>query len=87
LKEKAGTGLKAVILEAALGMVPAGKEADKKQYESDAQTWFKTLAGGRELAAKMFSLGLWPTLRPQLLPFCNAVRNAVGLLDVEDVHP
>jgi putative ATP-dependent endonuclease of the OLD family len=87
LREKAGTGLKAVILEAALGKVPAGKEADKKLYESDSQTWFKTLAGGRELATKMFSLGLWPTLRPQLLPFCNAVRNAVGLPDVEDIHP
>src|SRR3954447_5144453 len=87
LKEKAGTSLMAVILEAALGTVPTGKEAEKKKYESDAQTWFKTLAGGRELAAKMFSLSLWRTLKPQLLPFCNAVRNAVGLQNVEDVRP
>jgi putative ATP-dependent endonuclease of the OLD family len=87
LKEKAGTGLRAVILEAALGKVPAGKETDKKLYESDSQTWFKTLAGGRELSAKMFSLGLWPILKVQLLPFCNAVRNAVGQPDIEEISP
>jgi putative ATP-dependent endonuclease of OLD family len=76
LREKAGAGLKAVIVEAALGKIPPGKEADKREYSSDSQTWFKTEAGGRELAAKMFSLGLWPALKPQLLPFCNAALRA-----------
>jgi putative ATP-dependent endonuclease of the OLD family len=85
LREKSGGNLKSVIIQAALGLVPQGKEADKRQFESHAQTWFKTFRGGEELAAKMFSLGLWPVLKPQLLPFCNALRKAVGLHAVGDV--
>jgi len=89
LKAKAGTALKGVMIEAALGKVPTGKEADKNKFKSDAQTWFKKAdgSGGRELAAKVFALGLWPDLKPQLLPFCNAVRKAVGLTEVTDVEP
>jgi putative ATP-dependent endonuclease of the OLD family len=87
LKQKAGEGFRRVIIAAALGEIPEGKEAEKKQFTSDSQTWFKTLAGGRELTAKMFSLGLWPTLKPQLLPFCNAVRSSVGLHEIEDIKP
>jgi putative ATP-dependent endonuclease of OLD family len=87
LWSKAGPGLKATIVGAALGKVPEGKEADKKQYESHAQTWFKTATGGRELAGKMFSLGLWISLKPQLLPFCNAVRKAVGHPETRDISP
>lgn len=84
LKEKAGGGLKALIVQAALGLVPAGKEGEKHRYKSQASTWFKTTDGGRELAGKVFSLQLWPTLRPQLLPFCNAVRRAVGLSEIPE---
>jgi putative ATP-dependent endonuclease of the OLD family len=85
IKLKAGINLRAEIIEAALGKVPAGKEADKKQFESDSQTWFKTQIGGRELAQKVFSLGLWPSLKTSLLPFCNAVRKTVNLADVQDI--
>jgi putative ATP-dependent endonuclease of OLD family len=61
--------LKTVIIEAATGSVPNGtRDDEKKQFKSDAQTWFKTLAGGRELADKMFALGLWPTFKDRLLP-------------------
>ena len=42
LKAKAGAGLRAVIIEAALGKCPAGKEAEKKEYKSHAGTWFKS---------------------------------------------
>lgn len=87
IRTSASAGLKALIVAAALGKVPPGKEDEKRQFESDAQTWFKTVAGGRELAEKMFSLGLWPTLKPELLPFCNAVRNAVNLPEIEDIKP
>jgi putative ATP-dependent endonuclease of OLD family len=87
LKQAAGTNLKKVVVEAALGKVPAGKEAEKKQYEAHAQLWFKSNAGGRELAEKMFSFGIWPTLKPKLLPFVNAVRRAVDLDDVQDIVP
>lgn len=87
IKARAGANLKVLILGAALGTVPADKASDKKVYEKHAQCWFKTVSGGRELADKMFSLGVWPALKPQLLPFCNAVRNAVGLAAVEDLNP
>ena len=81
----AGPKLKAVIIEAATGVVPADKTGRKKEYKGHAQTWFKSFDGGGELARKMFSLGLWPTFRPALLPFCNAVRAALDLPPVVDV--
>jgi putative ATP-dependent endonuclease of the OLD family len=85
LKAKAGTKLRTTIIEAALGDCPQGKEAEKKQYKSHAGTWFKSEAGGRELADKVFSLGLWPILKPQLLPFCNAVLKAINLPSETDL--
>jgi len=85
VREKAGDGLKPLIIQAALGSVPPGKDEEKNQYKSDAGTWFKSVDGGRELAEKMFSMGLWPTLRSLLLPFCNAVRTAVGQAEVPDL--
>jgi putative ATP-dependent endonuclease of OLD family len=85
IRDAAGDGLKALILEAALGKVPDGKESEKKAYRSQSQSWFKTVAGGQELIDKMFGLGLWPTFKPRLLPFCNAVRGAVGLEGLSDL--
>jgi putative ATP-dependent endonuclease of OLD family len=85
VKVKAGAGLRAVIIDAALGACPAGKEAEKKRYKSHAGIWFKSEAGGRELADKVFSLDLWPTLKPQLLLFCNAVLGAVNLPPLSDL--
>jgi putative ATP-dependent endonuclease of the OLD family len=85
IKTKAGSDLKAVMLAAASGTVPDGKAADKKHYQSQGQTWFKTVEGGRELAAKVFALGLWPLLKPELMPFCNAVRKAVAIDEIQDL--
>jgi putative ATP-dependent endonuclease of OLD family len=87
LYKKAGSALKGTIIEAALGKVPPGKEEEKKVYKSDAGTWFKSADGGRELAGKVFSLGLWPTFKPLLLPFCNSVRHAIDLPPLEDLQP
>ncbi|MGA8611095.1 MAG: AAA family ATPase [Xanthobacteraceae bacterium] len=86
LKAKAGTDFKARIVEAALGTVPIGRESEKNEYKAHAGRWFKSVDGGRELAGKLFSLALWPALKPQLLPFCNAVRTAVGLTEIADLH-
>jgi len=83
----AGTGLKKLIVEASTGAVPEDKADEKNQYKSHSQTWFKSEAGGRELASKAFSLGVWPTFRAELLAFCNAVRASVGLSPIEDVKP
>ena len=87
VKAKAGSGLNALIIEAATGSVPTDKADEKNTYKSHAQTWFKTEQGGRELAAKVFSLGLWVTFRAQLLPFCNAARKAINLAAVADLQP
>jgi putative ATP-dependent endonuclease of OLD family len=85
VKTAAGVHLKATIIAAATGTVPADKIAEKKQYEAHGKDWFKTIEGGRELAAKMFCLGVWPALRPELMPFLNAVREEVGLMPVDDL--
>ena len=87
VKTKAGSGLKTLVLAAASGAVPEDKTLEKKQYQAHAQIWFKTVCGGRELAEKIFSLGAWSALRPQLMPFCNALRKAVDLPSIADIAP
>lgn len=87
IKTKAGTELRALIVAAASGKVPADKTAERKQYKKHSQDWFKNGIGGHELVEKMFRLGAWPALKPQLLPFCNAVRKAIGLAEIQDVLP
>ncbi|MEG9437546.1 AAA family ATPase [Edaphobacter sp. HDX4] len=86
IKATADTELRTLILSAALGTVPQDKTGEKKQYQSHSQTWFKTLDGGRELAEKIFRLGVWHNLKNQLLPFCNAVRKSVNLDEVPDLN-
>ncbi len=87
LRSEAGTRLREVIIDAALGRVPEGiPEGERKRYKSQSQAWFKSEAGGRELAQKMFSLKAWRGLSPQLMPFCNAVRGAVGLDQLRDLE-
>lgn len=85
----AGANLKQLMIDAAKGVVPANiqEKDEKKQYKSHCQTWFKTEDGGRELMVKVLSLGLWPALKAELLPFCNAVRKAVELGDIADLKP
>ena len=85
VKEAAGSSLREFILDAALGRVPTGREEEKNHYKSHARNWFKSEAGGQELAQKVFSFGLWPSFRNILLPFCNAVRNAVDLSEIADL--
>lgn len=86
IKAAAGPELKRFVKEAASGAVPKGTpEAEKKTYSKQSQDWFKTERGGRELAEKLFSLGVWSALKVQLLPFCNAVRGAAGLSPLGDI--
>lgn len=82
----AGEELRPTMVEAALGTVPSGCVEDKGTYKAHGSTWFKSSVGGRELAGKVFNLGLWPALKPQLLPFCNGVRGALGMQSIEDLQ-
>ena len=84
LRDIGGTNFRPTIIEAALGTVPKDKLLEKKKYEAHSQIWFKTVEGGRELGAKIFDLGIWPKLKPQLSLFCSAVRLAIGLERVPD---
>jgi len=87
VKTKSGSELKALIIAAASGTVSEDKPAEKKEYKAHGQVWFKTFEGGRELAEKVFSIGIWPVLKPQFMPFCNAVRAAVDLPEITDLSP
>lgn len=74
-----GTSWRELIIAAASGSTENLPREDKRaEWKSHGKQWFKTEAGGRELAAKMFALGAWPTLRPHLMPFLNAIRAALG---------
>jgi len=81
--------LTALIIAAATGTVPdETKDAErsvKKVLQKHAEKWFKSKEGGVELAAKVFAFSLWPQLKPQLLPFLNAVRAALSLPEISDL--
>jgi putative ATP-dependent endonuclease of OLD family len=77
------TDLKKLVTEAATGSVPApasGLDREtKKAWKKHSQRWFKSIEGGNELCEKVFAFGLWPQIKPQMMPFLNAVRDAVSL--------
>jgi putative ATP-dependent endonuclease of OLD family len=79
---EAGDKLRVTIAQACCGEVPADKKAadkpTRKQYESHAQSWFKSVEGGRELAEKLLTLDLWPKFEGRLMPFLNAIRQGAG---------
>ena len=82
LQAKGGSKLREIIAQACRGKVPDDKKgADRsvrKELERDAQAWFKSLDGGRELADKVFTMNLQPKFEARLLPFINAVRAGVS---------
>jgi putative ATP-dependent endonuclease of OLD family len=80
-----GTTLRDVIIAAAIGSNDGAPGERAKEWKSHAKKWFKTFSGGCELADRMFALGLWPTLKPTLLPFLNTVRVAVGQVALQDL--
>jgi putative ATP-dependent endonuclease of OLD family len=87
ISAKAGSKLRAFMIEASLGRTPeeALAKSEKKSLEKHSRYWFKTKTGGQELEKKLFSLGLWPDFKDLLLPFCNAVRRALGLIEISDL--
>lgn len=81
IAEKAGDGLVSLVIDAATGKVPdwVTDAEQKKRFKKHQGRWFKSRAGGRELANKVLAYGAWEMLEPQLRPFLNAVRAAVKL--------
>ena len=78
--------LRDLIIAAASGSNDGAPDADaEKTWKKHGARWFKSVEGGRKLAEQMFARGAWPALKPQLLPFVNAVRAELGQPTVQDV--
>jgi putative ATP-dependent endonuclease of OLD family len=73
-----GISMHNLIIQAALGKVPVAlADADvtvTKAFKGHPKVWFKSIEGGRELARKLHTLGIWPQVRNLLVPFLNAIR-------------
>ncbi|WP_348995717.1 AAA family ATPase [Achromobacter sp. HNDS-1] len=73
-----GKTWRTLIIAAASGSKDGAPTGQEKAWKKHSQQWFKSTAGGQELAQKMVALGAWPEMQPQLLPLINAVLTAVG---------
>lgn len=73
-----GKSWREAIIEAATGNTAGAPEGFEKSWKSHARQWFKSEAGGRELALKMAELGAWDTLQPKVLPLIRAILQAAG---------
>jgi len=85
IKAKAAEKLRELLIGAMTGRVPPGKEAESKRYRSHGQIWFKTKDGGRELFTKVGAFNLWASIKDEVLPFANGVRQALELPELPDV--
>jgi putative ATP-dependent endonuclease of OLD family len=81
IEAAAGGGLLALIVEAATGSIPerlVGTE-ESQQYKAHSRAWFKSAAGGYELAGKLLQLPDWKTLAPTVWEFVEALQRASEL--------
>lgn len=77
---------RALLIAAATGSRDGAPDDETaKLWVRHGRRWFKSEAGGRELAAKMLALGVWPALKPELMPFFNAIRSALGQGPLADI--
>ncbi len=67
----AGDRLRALIIGAASGDSKGAPEGQAKTWKKHGKRWFKSVEGGRELAAKAYALGAMTALKPQLQPFID----------------
>ncbi len=77
--ESTGKSMKQLVIEAASGNTDDAPEGDKKAWKKHASSWFKSEAGGAELAQKVIVLGGWDDLSERLLPLINSILNSVEL--------
>ncbi|MGF6574885.1 putative ATP-dependent endonuclease of OLD family [Paraburkholderia sp. GAS333] len=75
----AGKSWRALIISAATGNKDGAPSGQEKAWKKHSQQWFKSTAGGRELAEKMVALGAWVDVEKKLLPLVNSVLISVGL--------
>lgn len=85
IEAKAGDRMYELVIGAARGTVPPGKEKKNKEYKKHGQRWFKSIEGGRELLTKVFEFDLWPQIKDEIFPFINAIRKTVGLREIADL--
>lgn len=71
--------LKQLVIETAGGSSENAPEGEKKTWKSHSSSWFKSEAGGAELAQKAIALGGWNDLSERLLPLITAILASVGL--------
>lgn len=80
-----GKTWRTLLIAAASGSKDGAPTGQEKAWKKHSQQWFKSNAGGQELAQKMVALGAWAEMQPQLLPLINAVLTAVGHKTVEEL--
>lgn len=73
-----GKSWREAIIDAATGNTAGAPEGFEKSWKSHARQWFKSEAGGRELAIKMVELGAWDTVQPKVIPLLQAILQAAG---------
>lgn len=81
-----GTGktLKQLVIQTASGSTDSAPEGEKKAWKNQASSWFKSEAGGAELAQKAIALGGWNDLSVRLLPLITAILTSVELTIAEN---
>ncbi|MBL4867820.1 MAG: hypothetical protein JKY67_15740 [Pseudomonadales bacterium] len=78
--------LRALIISAATGD-PTGSidSPEKKTWKKHAQSWFKSVKGGEDLASKADAAGVIKKLEPQLLPLINSILGSVGVDQIKSL--
>lgn len=74
-----GKTLRQLIVAAAIGNKNGAPPGEDKVWKKHSRHWFKSEAGGRELAQRMVELDAWDAISPQVLPLLNAILVAAGL--------
>lgn len=69
--------LRAVIIEAATGKAEGAPEGRRNEWKAHGRAWFKSIAGGDELAGYALAGDVWPKLEKTVLPLLNAILTAV----------
>jgi putative ATP-dependent endonuclease of OLD family len=77
--------LRALIIAAATGSKTGAPVGGEKEWKAHERCWFKSEAGGRELAGKMAAAGVWPKFQPKLLPLLNAILRNAGLPELQQL--